>query len=308
MLESKQSETKSRVLIIDDDPITVEILTANLALEYEVLAATDANVGLEIAKAELPDIILLDVVMPNSSGFDVCRKLKNDDRTKDIPVIFSTAKNSEADELQGLKLGAVDYVHKPFSMPLLSARLTSHVNLKKKADLLERLVSVDGVTEIHNRRYFDRMYEKEWRRAERAKLPMSICFVDIDFFKQYNDTYGHGAGDKCLYRVAQNLKQHIRREGDFVARYGGEEFVCVWIGAEADDAIQLAQNLRYGVASLYIPHRMSECAPHVTISMGVASTHPSQQDHSPESLLKLADERLYQAKNLGRNMVYAGEA
>ena len=131
MADTQHSEMKSRVLIIDDDPITVEILTANLALEYEVLAATDANVGLGIAKAELPDIILLDVVMPETSGFDVCRKLKNDDRTKDIPVIFSTAKNSK-DELQGLNRG-LSIMSMPFSMPLLSARLTSHVNLKKKA-------------------------------------------------------------------------------------------------------------------------------------------------------------------------------
>ncbi len=298
--------SKSRVLIIDDDPYSVAILTESLAVDYEVLAATDALIGLGIAQSEMPDIILLDVVMPAASGFEICKQLKGDERTKDIPVIFSTAKNSEEDELQGLHLGAVDYVHKPFSMALLKARLSCQLSLKKKADLLERLVSIDGTTEIHNRRYFDETYEKEWKRAERLQTSISICFVDIDYFKQFNDTYGHGAGDQCLYKVAQNLKNHIRREGDFVARYGGEEFVCVWIGADADAALQLAQNLRFGVASLYIPHSASSCAPHVTVSMGVSSCIPSAQKTSRE-LLELADKRLYIAKKRGRNTVFTGD-
>lgn len=307
MIENSFVDSKSRVLVIDDEPITVEILTSALMMDYEVMAASDAATGLAIAKSELPDIILLDVVMPETTGFELCKALKEEELTKNIPIIFSTAKNSEKDELYGLTLGAVDYVHKPFSIPLLKARLSSHLNLKKKTDLLERLVSIDGLTEIHNRRYFENMYEKEWRRAERANLPLSVCFVDIDYFKQYNDTYGHGAGDQCLYKVAQSINNHIRREGDFVARYGGEEFVCVWIGADAEAAMKLAQNLRYGIASLYVPHQTSQCAPHVTVSLGVASAMPSRTNATPATLLKQADDYLYQAKANGRNTVYSGE-
>lgn len=296
------ASNKPLILIVDDDFINKEILAHGLKQDYEILLASSGSEALEIAKKEQPDTILLDIVMPDIDGYQVCRTLKSSRVTQKIPIIFSTSKCTDEDEVLGLTMGASDYVTKPFNMALVKARVRNQVLLKQKTDLLEQLASVDGLTEVPNRRYFDDVYEQEWRRAIRNQYPISMCFVDIDYFKQFNDNYGHTAGDDCLVSVARSLSRVTNRAGDFLARYGGEEFVFVWPNCEMEQARVLAEKARLSIFELGLQHAYSEVSDVVTISIGVASIHPQQNDEKKE-LVEMADEKLYEAKELGRNRV-----
>nr|WP_034644005.1 diguanylate cyclase [Desulfovibrio inopinatus] len=291
-----------KILIIDDSTSSIRILGTALRGLYDVLVATNGEKGLEVAAAQSPDLILLDIMMPGINGYEVCRRLKEDPHLSSIPVIFITAKDDEEDEEQGLNLGAVDYITKPFRLPIVLARVRTHLRLKEKSDLLERLASVDGLTDIPNRRRFDEVLDMEFQRARRDGTPLGVILIDIDFFKHFNDTYGHAAGDECLRRVARVLSRSLKRPADFVARYGGEEFVAVVPGTPLDGTMALADAMRQSVFEEHIPHAASTAADFVTISLGAESLVPHSTDSS-EQLLKNADEALYLAKQNGRNQV-----
>lgn len=294
--------SKPKLLIVDDDFINKEILSHGLQNDYQILTASSGNEALELADKALPDTILLDIVMPDMDGYEVCRRLKSNRRTLKIPIIFSTSKCTDEDEVLGLTMGASDYVTKPFNMALVRARVRNQVLLKQKTDLLEQLASVDGLTEIPNRRYFDEVFEQEWRRAMRNQYSVSVCMMDIDCFKQFNDNYGHMAGDDCLVAVARVLSTISNRAGDFIARFGGEEFVFVWPNCGDQQAQMMAEKARKAVMNLAITHEYSEVDKVITISAGLATTTP-QHDESRKELLDKADELLYIAKQSGRNMV-----
>lgn len=296
---------RQRLLAVDDQRLNLRLLEATLGSRYEVLTAMDGEAALAIAERELPDLVLLDIDMPGLSGYDVCRLLKARQRTQHIPVIFVTARDDEADETAGFDLGAVDYIHKPYRVPVVLARVRTHLALRRRTELLERLVALDGLTEIPNRRRFDETLANEWRRCGREALPIGLVLIDVDFFKRYNDAYGHAAGDDCLRAVAQSLSSCLRRPADLVARYGGEEFACVLPATDTAGARQVAEMLRLGVEALQIPHRGSEAAPQVTISVGVASVTPHGEPDQALALLEQADARLYTAKREGRNRVVA---
>lgn len=182
----------------------------------------------------------------------------------------------------------------------MSDRMQSDLN--ELNDRLEKLSSLDGLTGIPNRRWFDENYEMEWKRAERSGIPLSVIMMDIDYFKRFNDTYGHAEGDKCLKAVASALSYGAKRSVEVVARYGGEEFVAVLPGTTIDGAEVVAENMRQLVFDLSIPHIKSEVSNYVTISIGVASSQPPVRGRdTSESLLKLADTMLYKAKKNGRN-------
>lgn len=295
-------KTRAKVLIVDDEPIIMEILSQELSAEHDILQASSGKRALELSQAGRPDLILLDISMPDMDGFEICRRLKRNSTTMNIPIIFVTAFDSEEDEVKGLELGAVDYLTKPFNMALVKVRIKNQLQLKKKSDLLEQLASLDGLTEIPNRRQFNIMFDSEWRRASRKHYPLSLFMIDIDFFKQFNDLYGHAAGDQCLISVAQELDRQVQRGGDFVARFGGEEFVIIAPDTDQQQAQVFAEKLRTGIEALAITHNKSTCADRVTISLGVATISPNK-DMSRESLLQSADEQLYVAKKGGRNMV-----
>ncbi|MBW2303985.1 MAG: PleD family two-component system response regulator [Deltaproteobacteria bacterium] len=298
MLDKKQT-----ILIVDDAPANIKVLGEALRDEYKVRMAVSGSKGLEIAtSSNPPDLILLDIVMPDLDGYEVCRRLKAMKSTQNIPIIFITGKTEEEDETKGLELGAVDYITKPFSLPIVKARVRTHMELKRHRDLLENLSTLDGLTGIPNRRRFDEFLEREWSRALREPELLSLVLMDIDFFKAFNDTYGHGAGDDCLRKVAKTLSVQAKRPMDFVARYGGEEFVCVLPGTDLDGAIQVAENMRRKIESLNIPHSRSAVADRVTISLGVATTIPSKRLR-PQDLVEGADKALYKVKNGGRNRV-----
>jgi len=304
----KQQDSLKRVivLIVDDQPANIHALARLLKEDYQVLAATSGAKALSLAEGEKrPDIILLDIMMPEMDGYEVCRRLKNNPATMDIPVIFVTAKDESGDEARGFDLGAVDYIAKPFHNAVVKARVRTHAQLKIRTDMLEQLAMVDGLTGIANRRSFNENLDYEWKRAARSSRLVSLIMMDIDHFKAYNDNYGHGAGDDCLQRVAMALQTVLQRPSDMIARYGGEEFVALLPETDDMGAAEVAEAFRKAVANFSLPHAFSPVADHVTISLGHA-TRPASPDYPPRKLLESADQALYRAKESGRNQVQKG--
>jgi diguanylate cyclase (GGDEF)-like protein len=285
------------VLIVDDEPANVHVLAEALHGAYDIRFATDGARALELAATTPLDLVLLDVVMPGFDGFEVLRRLKDGNATRNVPVIFVTAMNEVHDEERGFALGAVDYIAKPISAPIVRARVRTHVELKRQRDLLEQRAFIDGLTGIANRRRFDDELDHRWRTAQRTGAALTVMLVDVDHFKQFNDHYGHGPGDDCLRRVAGALEACFSRGEDLAARYGGEEFSVIVPGG--DGAAQ-AQRLLSSVRALAIPHRYSSAADHVTVSVGAVETVPEPQC-GPQPALALADKLLYEAKQAGRN-------
>ena len=300
---------KPIVLVVDDQPLNIQMLAQALGGEYLIKAATSGRAALKICQmADRPDLVLLDVLMPEMDGHEVCRLLKGDAATRDIPIIFITAKNQALDEEYGFKIGAVDYIAKPFSPVIVQARVRTHLTLKRNIDLLESQAFLDGLTGISNRRRFDRELRGEWNRAIRALTPLSLLIADVDYFKKYNDHYGHGPGDECLREIAGALNSSVQRPADLVARYGGEEFVVLLPVTDQRGVRRVAERIREKIASLRIPHAHSQVAEHVTISLGGYSLVPSAETPH-DLLLECADKLLYQAKQSGRNrLLYASAA
>ncbi len=293
---------KRKVLIVDDSPSNLMILGEVLTQEYEVYVASSGRDALKKAALNMPDIILLDIMMPDIDGYEVCRRLKADEATEKIPVIFITSMNSEEDEVKGLSFGAVDYITKPFRLPIVLARIKTHLELKAKTDILENISSRDGLTGIFNRRRFDEGLTTEWKKAMRQKQPLSLIILDLDFFKLYNDNYGHLAGDECLKAVAETISATIKRAGDLAARYGGEEFVVLLPNTPQNDSVYIAEKIKKNVEELQIEHKYSLIASHITISLGVSTVIP-EQNKEHQTLIDMADKALYQAKQAGKNTV-----
>lgn len=294
-------EQKQTIMIVDDTPINLQILIAVLGDEYEIVFATSGKDALDMAEANNLDLILLDIQMPDLSGYDVCKTLKTMSRMQGVPVIFLTAMTQQEDEVVGLKLGAVDYITKPFNPDIVKLRVRNHLELKRYRDERALLALLDGLTGIPNRRAFDEHLQREWPRAQRNETALSLIMIDIDHFKFYNDTYGHLGGDDCLKLVARSLFTALRAS-DFAARYGGEEFVCVLHETDGDGALITAERIRTKVESLHIPHGASPVSPFVTTSLGVATITPTD-GVTPNHLIEMADQMLYSAKNKGRNRI-----
>lgn len=289
------------VLIVDDERHNRNLLTELLKDDYRLILAKSGEQAIERAREHLPDLILLDVIMPGMDGHAVIRTLKQDDLTRGIPVIFITALDSFDDQEIGLELGAVDYIAKPFHPPIVRVRVRNHLQLVQQRRLLEQLAMLDSLTGIPNRRRFNEVFEQEWRRCQRFSLPLSLVVADIDHFKRFNDTYGHAEGDEVLRRIAALLQRALRRSGDFVCRYGGEEFVVLLPGLADLPAQQLAEATRLEAAGE--PLSVSGGVPlTVTLSMGGATCLPSAIEPDG-SLFQRADRALYAAKDSGRNCV-----
>ncbi|TXJ04900.1 MAG: diguanylate cyclase [Alicycliphilus sp.] len=288
------------LLIVDDDKHNRLLLTELFEGEYKIIQAKNGLQALERARAHAPDLILLDVLMPEMDGMAVIRALKRDDATRHIPVIFITALDSAADEELGLDLGAVDYIAKPFHPPIARVRVRNHLQIVHQRRLLEQIAALDGLTGIANRRRFDEALAQEWSRCQRSGLPLSLIVADVDQFKQYNDTLGHAAGDRVLQDVAAALRQAARRPGDLAARYGGEEFVLLLPETDAPQAQQLADELLQRMAARKLPHPAASAAPCVTLSLGGITTIPASSEVAPD-FFERADAALYQAKAQGRN-------
>lgn len=308
---------QQKILIIDDTPANIQILHAVLGDDlYSIFFAASGREGMKMARKELPDLILLDIMMPEMDGYAVCAELKREALTRQIPIIFITAMSTVEDETKGLELGAIDYITKPFNPPIVKARVKNHLELKRHRDLLEKLTieldkknlalnllaREDALTGLANRRYFNEVLASEIRRAQRSHLLLSLILCDVDFFKNYNDHYGHIAGDKCLQAIGHLLLETFKRAGDLPARYGGEEFVVILPDTPADHAGLLAEKLRLGMMAEALPHAFSTVADVVTLSFGVVEAQPSRERNA-EWYINEADKALYRAKERGRNQV-----
>jgi diguanylate cyclase (GGDEF)-like protein len=290
------------VLVVDDAPSNLVILTESLRSEFDIRIATSGPEALRLVDETPPDLILLDILMPEMDGYEVCRRLKAHPATRNIPIIFLTAKGDVSDETMGLAIGAVDYIVKPVSVPIVQARVRAHVELKRRGDLLETLSLRDGLTGIPNRRRLDDCLERSWRQALRNGTSLALIMADIDYFKAYNDTYGHMAGDECLRAVARTLAGVVKRPGDLVARFGGEEFAIVLEDTTLSGALHLAESMRLAIEALGMENTGSSVSEVVTVTLGAASIIPTPEQH-PDSLLAMADRKLYEAKQAGRNRI-----
>lgn len=291
------------ILVVDDAKANINVLSELLRSDFKIRAATSGEKALEIAFSDNPpDLILLDVSMPDMDGYEVCKKLKASSQTKGIPIIFITGRGSEEDEIYGFTIGAVDYITKPFSPIVVKARVNTHAELKRHRDYLEGISYLDGLTNIPNRRKFNEYLSYACSFASVEKVPVSLIMMDIDYFKRYNDNYGHQEGDACLVLIAQALSEEMIDSTDFVARYGGEEFACILPNKTKEEALVYAENMRKSIENLKIPHEFSDVSKCVTISVGVTCDTPTESFICSD-LVRDADGALYMAKNSGRNTV-----
>ena len=290
-----------KILIIDDSPVQATHLKNILSEDYEVTTVQTAQEGLKQAHSGDYSLILLDVVMPEMDGFMLLKKLQEEVVTRHIPVILITSLTDIESEQRGLTLGAVDYISKPGHPLIVKARVNTHIKLYQYRKQVEYQSMTDQLTGIANRRRYERTSEQKWQEAIRLKVPFSICMMDIDHFKKFNDTFGHPAGDTVISSVASTAGSYLRRNTDFLARYGGEEFVAFMMGDEAKPAFEQMCRVRRAVEELHIPH-CGSVSEWVTISIGGTTVRPKRGD-SFGTYLKIADAMLYDAKRFGRNQV-----
>jgi two-component system, cell cycle response regulator len=292
-----------KVLIIDDDPSALEVAKARLNKEgLDIICAQGGVPGLKAARDEDPDLILLDLDMPDLSGFDVCRSLKSDGELCMIPVLFLSSSTTADDKIAGLDLGAVDYVTKPFDAFELRARVRAALRTKHLQDMLFEHAHIDPLTGLPNRRALMERLQQEWARIERHGGQLSFIMADVDNFKHVNDHYGHNIGDKLLQEVAGAISGQCR-ETDLPARYGGDEFAIIVPGDAAPTAVHLAERCRREIAKACVAVQNEIVG--AVASFGVADIRGVT---SVGALMKRADEALYRAKAAGRNQVQAYDA
>ncbi|WP_434927400.1 diguanylate cyclase domain-containing protein [Shewanella sp. HL-SH2] len=299
---SLADDNKGKILIVDDQPLNIKILHQLFHQEFDVYMATGGKQAIEVCQKVKPDVILLDIEMPGMSGLQVCEEIKNNPITANAAVVFVTAHFDEELEVKGFQLGAVDFIHKPINSIITTTRVKNQFLLKRQSDILRAIALLDSLTGLANRRQFERSLPESWRHCIRHNKHLSLVMLDVDFFKRYNDTYGHQEGDNCLRAVAQAIYGIALRPYDLVARYGGEEFVCILPDTDSEGAVSIAQKMVQAVQALAIEHTDSSISSTVTISAGVATILPTL-DETWEQVLKEADMQLYQAKESGRNQV-----
>lgn len=288
-----------KILIVDDERANIDELAFILKQDYAIMVAKDGETALKLARDNSPDIILLDITMPEMTGFEVLTQLKSSDDTRSIPVIFITGRDSVEDEAMGFFLGAADYIKKPFHKTIVKARVKHHLQTVAYIRTIEQMGMLDALTGIPNRRGFDNQMQTEWKRAVRDKTALSLLMIDTDRFKEYNDQYGHPEGDALLCMVVEEIRNNLRRPSDYCARWGGDEFTVLLPRTDAVGAQEVAEQIRSGVERLEIPEIDSR---RVTVSIGVHTAYP-HIGGLPERFLKSADEALYEAKAAGRNRV-----
>lgn len=299
---SSMDFSKACILVVDDSPFIITKLKKMLQDDYTVVSVSSGQEALHFLELKNVDLILLDLLLPDLSGYDVCKQLKNNDKTKNIPVIFISVKDAIDDQLNGFELGAIDYIVKPVVEPILKAKIKNYLELKKRNDKLERSALVDELTNIANRRYFNKALNQAWNHALRKHGYLSLLFIDIDFFKAYNDFYGHLEGDHCLQQVANALKKSIHRPNDMAARHGGEEFTVILPDTNVPGAVKIAQHINNNIANLKIPHVMSKTNTYVTVSTGIISMIPTNTLNCIDFVNK-ADMAMYESKKNGRNRI-----
>ncbi|MDR1961842.1 MAG: diguanylate cyclase [Gracilibacteraceae bacterium] len=295
------------ILIVDDAKMNLMTLYRILSQDYAVLAAKNGLDALSQAEKYAPDLILLDIMMPDIDGFEVLVRLKESPNTQNIPVIIITGLDNVDGEIKGFSLGAVDYITKPFQSDIVRARVKTQIKIISQMQTIEKLSLMDPLTGIANRRCFDDRMAMEWKRAIRDQAPISFLMMDIDKFKTYNDTYGHPQGDVLLKMAAQVFTAAARRPADLAARLGGEEFGVLLPYANLENALAVAEKIRSGVENMRTPTADESVITTATISIGVVSAVPRETDLIKEFISE-ADACLYNAKNTGRNRIFSRAA
>ncbi|MCR4303598.1 MAG: diguanylate cyclase [Gallionella sp.] len=326
---SSDIRDKPVVLLVDDQAMVAEAIRRMLVDEADIEFHYCKEPGQAVEKANEihPTIILQDLVMPDVDGYTLLMAYRGNPATSGTPVIILSSREDPKDKSHAFEIGASDYLVKLPDKIELVARIRAHSKtymlqmqrdaaylemqklqeqLTESNEILQRLSTLDGLTGIANRRHFDATLQSEWKMGLRQKTPLSLIMVDIDFFKKFNDGYGHQGGDDCLKEVAQTLDETISRPGDFIARYGGEEFVIILPRTDAKGAAVIAEQLRANVEAKHIAHAYSSVADHVSISLGIATMKPDNSG-KPENLIAKADEALYKAKEAGRNRFCVAE-
>ncbi|WP_315790849.1 diguanylate cyclase domain-containing protein [Fischerella sp. JS2] len=339
MSQESVSATKGNILIVDDQLDNLRVLSTILMEEgYQVRKALNGQMALIACQTLAPDLILLDINMPDINGYEVCQRLKANSQTCSIPIIFISVLDDVTDKVKGIKMGGADYITKPFQIEEVVVRVQNQLTIQRlqlqlqeinqkllkqnsllqleiekrtQAEIalqevnekLQELALLDSLTEVANRRYLDDYLQREWQRSAREQIPLALMLCDIDYFKAYNDTYGHIAGDATLKRVAKVIKNAARRPADLVARYGGEEFAVVLPNTNFLGSVQVAENIQLQLQELKIAHTMSVVSEYLTLSIGMTVCVPNHQ-YSPSNLIATTDKALYQAKQQGRDNYY----
>jgi len=293
-----------KLLVIDDDFEFVTMMQLMLSLHgFNIDIAYSGEEGLRKIQGDSYDVVLLDVMMPGMSGFEVCKEIRKIKESTQLPVILLTAKGEKDDIIEGINAGANDYITKPFESEILIAKINALVKLKelqdeleKKNKLLENLAITDGLTGVYNYRFFYQKLKEEFERAKRYETPLACIMMDLDFFKNINDKYGHMVGDTVLIELATKITENIRKN-DVFARYGGEEFVLLLPHTSENGAYNEAERIRKAVENFHFSHVEEG---EVKISLGI-SNYPADYINTPDDLLKCADTALYKAKKSGRN-------
>ena len=304
--------SNANILIIDDVEDNLEILDDLLTFDgHNVQTVRSGEAALQRVRESRPDLILLDILMPEMDGFEVCTLLKADERTKDIPVVFVSSMANIEYKVKGFKVGGVDYINKPFHHAEILVRINTHItmlrlrkHLEEQNAELERLANTDYLTNLYNRRRFFQAAQDEFAGAIRSRNPISITLMDLDHFKRINDTHGHLTGDQVLIHSAKLIRSHCR-VSDVAARYGGEEFIILHPSIDRQNAFQVAERIRKAVEVTPFPFEGDEID--VTLSAGVVDTKAGRDFKRIDDILGLADKALYRAKDAGRNQVVVFE-
>ena len=296
----EENEKKSVILIIDDSKANILALTHILMEDYTVLAAKSGMAGIQIARDQVPDIILLDIIMPEMDGYQVIRELKNDDKSHNIPVIFISGLNSEEDEEKGLKYGASDYITKPFTNAIVKLRVSNQVRMLNQIKQIEELSMTDSLTGLPNRMGVNHYFNNIWEKCKNENQNLSVFMLDIDDFKKFNSDYGHLHGDYVLKHVADVLRQSLKRKTDFVGRWGGEEFIVLLPNSTEEHSFATAELIRENL-QVYTRRQNDKKMPmNVTVSIGIYTAVP-EEELSIIIYTDRADKALYKAKRTGKD-------
>jgi len=298
---------KESILIIDDDKLNIIALTRILGADYQVYFEGDGESGIHSAKTFKPDLILLDLVMPKMSGYDVIKILKADEETRNIPVIFLTGRRDVQDEEAGFVLGAIDYITKPFSASVVKLRVGNQLKIVNQMRMIHNLSMEDALTGISNRHHFNNVLTREWERSVRQQLPLAFVIVDIDNFKTYNDTYGHLSGDAILKDTAKIIMNGVSKGKDCVARWSGKEFAIILPETNLAGAMAIAENIRQNVEATTFEIK-DNVTTNIVVSIGVNSVIAEQdENYTLRDFISNTDAALTIAKKQGSNRVMPAE-